>query len=96
MMKTRWTTTARLTLALTLAGCGVQDQESPDASPVQDGDFEKSVTEYFKTFPYQDTFNYATNYTEGDPAKFNTWVLGAEPVMCQNSDQRRGPSLIRV
>ena len=44
----------------------------------QAADFERQVQEYIKNFPYQDTYNYAVMYTGGDPAKLNTWVIGAE------------------
>jgi len=43
--------------------------------------FEGQVTEYIRQFPYQDTYNYATTYTKGDPGRFNTWALGSEPVL---------------
>jgi hypothetical protein len=51
------------------------------AAFAQGADFEKQVQEYIKKFSYQDTYNYAVKYTGSDPAKFNTWVLGAEPVL---------------
>jgi hypothetical protein len=39
------------------------------------------VDNYFRRFPYQDTHDYAKTYTKGDPANFNVWVLGKEPVL---------------
>ena len=39
------------------------------------------VEEYLKRVPYQETFDYLMKYTGGDPAKLNTWVAGAEPVL---------------
>ena len=54
-------------IGLALAACSAGDT------------FERDVEEYIRLFPYQDTYNYAMRYTAGDLAKFNVWVLGAEP-----------------
>lgn len=54
----------------------------PRPQEVKQGtDFEKQVQEYIKKFPYQDTYNYAVKYTGSDAVKFNTWVLGVDPVL---------------
>ena len=49
---------------------------------------EADVQEYLRLFPYQDTFNYAMRYTDGDPAKLNDWVLGAEPRLVKAGQDR--------
>ena len=49
---------------------------------------ETSVAEYIKQFPYQDTYNYAMQYTGSDPAKFNTWTLGAEPALVKAGEDK--------
>ncbi len=67
-------TLTALSAWIILSSCSQQDSTAT-------GDFEKQVGEYIQKFPYQDTHNYAMNYTQGDPAKFNTWVLGSEPVL---------------
>ena len=51
-------------------------------------DFEKQVEAYIQKFPYQDTHNYAMNYTKGDPAKFNMWVLGEEPALVKAGEDK--------
>lgn len=51
-------------------------------------EFEKAVEEYVKNFPYQDTHNYAVKYTGGEPAKFNTWVLGAKPALVKAGEDK--------
>jgi len=42
---------------------------------------EEQVADYIQKYPYQETFRMAMNYTKGDPAKFNTWAMGAEPAL---------------
>jgi len=49
---------------------------------------EERVAEYVRNFPYQDTYDYAMKYTGGDPARFNVWVLGAEPVLVKAGDDK--------
>ncbi|MCK4349212.1 MAG: DUF1254 domain-containing protein [Candidatus Krumholzibacteria bacterium] len=60
---------------------------SPQAK-VQTSDFEKQVEDYIRKFPYQDTHNYVLMYTQGDPASFNTWVLGSEPTLVKAGDDK--------
>ena len=62
--------------------------DSSRTSEVTEEDLEKSVAEYTKRFPYQDTYNYAMKYTGGEPAKFNTWVLGAEPALVKAGEDK--------
>jgi hypothetical protein len=50
--------------------------------------FEKQVAEYIKKFPYQETFKMAMDYTKGDPAKFNTWAMGAEPALVKAGEDK--------
>ena len=59
-------------------GCSPSEPETT----AQNGDlFEEQVAEYIQKFPYQDTFDYATRYTGGDPNKLNVWVLGTTPAL---------------
>jgi hypothetical protein len=51
-------------------------------------EFEKQVAEYIKKFPYQETFKMAMDYTKGDPAKFNTWAMGAEPALVKAGEDK--------
>ena len=51
-------------------------------------DFEAQVDEYIKVFPYQDSFEYAMRYTNGDAAKLNTWIIGAEPSLVKAGEDR--------
>jgi len=50
--------------------------------------FEKQVADYIKKFPYQETFKMAMDYTKGDPGKFNTWVMGAEPALVKAGEDK--------
>ena len=50
--------------------------------------FERDVEAYLRQFPYQDTYNYVMRYTGGDPAKLNTWVLGAEPALTKAGEDK--------
>jgi len=74
-------------LSLMVFGCSPSEPESEgvaqDSAPTtQESDsFEAQVAEYIQKFPYQDTFNYAMRYTDGDPAKLNAWVMGSEPAL---------------
>ena len=65
-----------------------QTSDSPQPAEISAEDLEKSVAEYIEKFPYQDTYNYAMNYTGGEPAKFNTWVLGAEPALVKAGEDK--------
>lgn len=51
-------------------------------------DFEAQVEEYIRLFPYQNSFDYALLYTNGNPAKLNTWVIGAEPSLVKAGEDR--------
>ena len=46
------------------------------------------VDQYIRDFPYQDTYNYAIQYTGGDPAKLNKWVMGAEPALVKAGEDK--------
>ena len=76
-----------LPLTLMVFGCSQPQPETEgavqDSTPTtQESDsFENQVAEYIQRFPYQDTYNYSLSYTGGDPAKFNVWVPGGEPVL---------------
>ena len=58
------------------------------AAAAPENDFENSVTDFIKKFPYQDTYNYVMTYTGGDAAKFNTWVLGVEPALVKAGEDK--------
>ena len=65
-------TIAALSTGIILISCSEQQPATAD-------DVEAQVEDYLRKFPYQDTHNYALTYTKGDPAAFNTWVLGSKP-----------------
>ena len=58
------------------------------AAAAEQNDFEKSVADYTKKFPYQDTYNYLMQYTGGDASKLNTWVLGEEPALVKAGEDK--------
>ncbi len=70
-------------LSLTLMVFPGSEGAAQDSTPTtQESDsFEKQVTDYIQKFSYQETFNYSSKFTGGDPAKFNVWVPGGEPVL---------------
>ncbi|MFC2085640.1 DUF1214 domain-containing protein [Bacteroidota bacterium] len=58
----------------------------PDSPPADN--LEAQVEDYIKKFPHQDTHNYAMRYTEGDPTRFNVWVLGTEPTLVKAGEDK--------
>ena len=71
-----------LLLLVTISTGNSAEKQKSDAS------FEKQVADYIKKFPYQETFKMAMDYTKGDPAKFNTWVMGAEPALVKAGEDK--------
>jgi hypothetical protein len=69
---------------LLLGACGPTDGAIGEST----GDFETQVEDYIQKFPYQDTHDYAMRYTGGDPANFNLWALGKEPVLVKAGDDK--------
>ena len=61
---------------------------SADDTVVAEDEFEESVAEYIRRFPYQDTYEYAMKYTRGEPSMFNTWALGAEPTLVKAGEDK--------
>jgi len=44
--------------------------------------FETQLEDYFKKFPYQETYNYILKYTGGGDAKqLNKIIVGSKPVL---------------
>ena len=73
------------TLALTLLAISLL---SSVATAQSNPAFEKQVADYIKKFPYQETFKMAQDYTKGDPAKFNSWAMGAEPALVKAGEDK--------
>lgn len=74
-----------LTMAIVLFGIilgGCSQQESPATD-----DFEKQVEDYLKKYSYQTTYNYAMQYTAGDPAKFNVWAQSKAALIKAGEDK---------
>jgi len=46
---------------------------SPNKEPSEPS-FEEQVADYIRKYPYQETHRLAMSFTQGDPAKLNTWV----------------------
>ena len=67
---------ALLAMAITLSGCGDQAPSSADASAAQGTEMEKSVAEYIKSFPYQDSYDYAIRYyLPGEAIRSGDWRM---------------------
>lgn len=49
---------------------------------------EAEVEEYIRRFPYQETYDYATRYTAGDPSQLNTWVIGTQPSLVKAGEDK--------
>jgi len=56
-----------------------ESNQQPVASQGASSDFKEQLQNYYKDFPYQDTYNYLVKFTGNDPAKLNKWSLGIEP-----------------
>jgi hypothetical protein len=41
--------------------------------------FEDQVAEYFREYPYRQTYDYVLRFTGGDPARINAWAFSGEP-----------------
>jgi len=55
------------------------EQQPAVASQAASNNFEKQLQNYYRDFPYQDTYNYLVKFTGNDPARLNKWTLGIEP-----------------
>jgi hypothetical protein len=74
-------TTLTLSAAILVSSCAKEGFAATD-------DFEGQVEDYIQKFPYQDTHDYALRYTQGDPAAFNVWTLGAEPSLVKAGEDK--------
>lgn len=74
-------TVAMVSMAIISSSCSRSDSVGSD-------EYEVQVEDFIQKFPYQDTHDYAMRYTEGDPAKFNVWVLGVEPVLVRAGEDK--------
>ena len=61
-------------IGVIMIGCSPTTQTSEPS-------FEEQVADYIVKYSYQETHRLAMSYTEGDPAKLNTWVVGATPAL---------------
>ena len=85
-----------LIVLASIVGCAGNDRQTavrgaaPGAARAAAGGsgFEAQVEDYIRRFPYQETFEHVTKYTNGDPAKLNTWVIGDKPSLVY--DTKRG------
>jgi len=75
-------------LLMTLFVLGTVTTAYSAEKPNSEAAFEKQVADYIQKFPYQETYKMAMDYTKGDPAKFNTWVMGAEPALIRAGEDK--------
>ena len=73
---------------LAILSCGFIITACSPQESIENDDFEKQVKEYIEKFPYQDTYNYLIQYTGGDPAKLNVWVLGETPDLVKAGEDK--------
>jgi len=72
-------------LSVALAACGGdQGKKQSGEAP----DFEAQVADYIQKFPYQDTQDYAMQYTQGKASNFNVWILGKEPALVKAGEDK--------
>ena len=72
--------------ALVISMCGIMISAcSPDNSTSKD-DFEKQVEDYIQKFPYQNTYDYAMQFTGGDAGKLNQWGQASRDLLKAGED----------
>jgi hypothetical protein len=70
-------------------GTGERNHEGSNeegADAMADGDFEKQVEDYIRKFPYQNTYDYAMQFTGGDATKLNKWGQAARDLLKAGED----------
>jgi hypothetical protein len=72
--------------ALVMTTCGIMITAcSPEKSTSKD-DFEKQVEDYIQKFPYQNTYDYAMQFTGGDAGKLNQWGQASRDLLKAGED----------
>jgi hypothetical protein len=59
---------------------------SPE-NPTSKNDFEKQVEDYIQKFPYQNTYDYAMQFTGGDAGKLNKWGQASRALLKAGEDK---------
>jgi hypothetical protein len=73
--------------ALVITTCGIMIIAcSQEKSTAKDG-FEKQVEDYIKKFPYQNTYDYAMQFTGGDAGKLNKWGQASRNLLKAGEDK---------
>jgi len=72
--------------ALGIAACCIMITACAPQEPASKADFEKQVEDYIQEFPYQNTYDYAMQFTGGDPGKLNQWVQASRDLLKAGED----------
>jgi len=73
--------------ALVIATCGIMITACSPEDPTAKDDFEKQVEDYIQKFPYQNTYDYAMQFTGGDAGKLNKWGQASRKLLKAGEDK---------
>jgi hypothetical protein len=71
-----------LLISVLLLSCNQSSEKNPETM------FENQILEYFKKFPYQDTYNYMLRYTSGDATQLNKIFAGSKPELVKAGEDK--------
>jgi hypothetical protein len=74
-----------------MTACGIMITAFSPVFSASNDDFEQQVEDYIQKFPYQETFDYAMQFTGGDPGKLNKWGQASRDLLKAGED-----SIVRV
>jgi len=73
--------------ALVITTCGIMIIACSQEKSAAKDDFEKQVEDYIKKFPYQNTYDYAMQFTGGDAGKLNKWGQASRNLLKAGEDK---------
>jgi hypothetical protein len=73
--------------ALVITTCGIMITACSPENPTSNNDFEKQVEDYIQKFPYQNTYDYAMQFTGGDAEKLNKWGQASRDLLKAGEDK---------
>jgi hypothetical protein len=73
--------------ALVITTCGIMITACSPGNSASKDDFEKQVEDYIQKFPYQNTYDYAMQFTGGDAGKLNKWGQASRDLLKAGEDK---------
>ena len=73
--------------ALVLTTCGIMITAFSPVYSASNDDFEKQVEDYIQKFPYQNTYDYAMQFTGGNAGKLNKWGQASRDLLKAGEDK---------